>query len=32
VLLIGLQIYVRIRPKKKDVGATPKLLESGVSE
>jgi putative tricarboxylic transport membrane protein len=27
VLLIGLQIYVRLRPKKKEPGATPAVLE-----
>ena len=28
LLLIGLQVYVRIRPKKKEVGATPTIFES----
>src|SRR5437868_3355511 len=27
VLLIGLQVYVRLRPKKKEPGATPAVLE-----
>jgi hypothetical protein len=27
VLLIGLQIYVRLRPKKKEPGASPAVLE-----
>jgi putative tricarboxylic transport membrane protein len=28
VLLIALQVYVRLKPKKKEVGATPAIFES----